>query len=262
MILGKGQNQQEKQSQSQATDGSEFQTRYKDLKKLVDALNNADKTWLGQLESKYPTDDLEIQGKIKTLQALDDFIKISFLAEGKQFPSGKHDDNIHILGGLVTELEGYKNLTERYFSELCDLTETDSTQENAVRDARKQLFEKLTEVKQYVFQEEQGTPPSEFDACTDIFLQWLQKTQHPAEYQRTQELFRNKSSDLTESDLNNLINAWGEAVASFVEDAQETKQSGDPVKFGEPETVADFLCIHDRMETLYGRLVTNVSRNN
>jgi hypothetical protein len=74
----------------------------------------------------------------------------------------------------------------------------------------------------------------------------------------TNEILSNRTPALSDSQVQELINAWGNVVSSFVENAQDTN-TDDKVNIGDSKTIESFFCIHERLETLYGRLGTNVS---
>jgi hypothetical protein len=74
----------------------------------------------------------------------------------------------------------------------------------------------------------------------------------------TQQLLSDRTPVLTDSQVQELINAWGRAVTTFVKD---TADNADKVKPGEPKTIAHFFCIHDQLEGLYSELSTAVALN-
>jgi hypothetical protein len=66
----------------------------------------------------------------------------------------------------------------------------------------------------------------------------------------TEALLSDRVPNLNETQINQLIQAWGKIIEKFVEDARTT---GD-VEPGEPETFAHFFCIHSELENLYTKL--------
>lgn len=222
-------------------------------KEEAGVLKGANDKWLADLLVKVNADEAA-RGKISSLQFLDQLLR-SFGAVN--FPKHNCDEAERTLGRLVDEIRGYQDLTERFFSDLRKLTSKDQALEGKAAEARKNLFAKLSQVQTWLFEKRGTSPsPSEFGPCTNQFLSRINSK--PQELSRTQKLFRNQSLELSESDLRSLTDAWGEAVSTFVEDAQDTDQN-DSLQLGNPETIAQYLCIHNRLETLYVRLGTNVS---
>lgn len=234
---------------------------FQQLKSLVEAVNASDDSWIAHLREEFDNfeNDAEAEAKISILSNLDNAVYQSF-----QTPPVNVDAPnqlaVDALSGLVIELEGYRRLSQRYFSDLRKLSETDRLTQTAADNARKALFRKVEEVQRWLEQQNRPIKPSDFDTCTEQFLARLD----PASRERTltEQLFSNRRLDLNDAELNRLISAWGEAVSSFIRDAQDTDDDRnsrqDRLDFGESDTIANFLCIHDRLETLYGRLATNV----
>ncbi|QLE55448.1 hypothetical protein [Nostoc sp. TCL26-01] len=74
----------------------------------------------------------------------------------------------------------------------------------------------------------------------------------------TKILIENRQLNITEEQINQLIQAWGTAVSSFVEDARTRNEKKDgkdgKVTPLQPETFAHFFRIQKELEILYGRL--------
>lgn len=220
----------------------------------VNAVTKTDKSgandqWFISLEAKAKTSgDKEAENKVTTLKFFDDVLKSSIT---------KPPANETELGLVVSEIRGYQDFTERFFSELQKLSVKDQLLEEGAVKKRHDLFEVLSQVQQWLLTRSGRISPLEFGACTNQFLSRM-----PAgskELSLTQQLFKNQSLEqLIESDLKPLTDAWGTVVSTFVEDAQDT-DSDDKLNIGDAKTIASFLCIHERLETLYGRLGTNVS---
>ncbi|MCY7321978.1 MAG: hypothetical protein LH660_09335 [Phormidesmis sp. CAN_BIN36] len=222
------------------------------LSKAVKAVSNTDNTgandlWLSSLEKKANTNgNEEAKAKVSTLKLCDRILKSSispFLTNEEQ------------LGRVVSGIRGYQVLTEQFFSELGDLTVKDQELEKAAFEKRRQLFEILDRVQNWLLTRSGGSSPLKFDACINQFLKRMQSGR---ELELTQQLFNDQSPNLIESDLHNLADAWGTVVSGFVDDAQDTNKD-DKLDIGDPKTIASFFCIHNSLETLYGRLGTNVS---
>lgn len=207
--------------------------------------NGASDQWLKSLETQDETNG-EAEAKVKTLQFLDGILRSS--------TQKLLDKNTtELLGSVVSEIRGYQVLTERYISELGDLTVKDQTLEDEVVKQRSKLFEVLDQVQNWLLSQDGRSSPSEFDACTEQFLNFMESDS--SELALTRQLFRDQTlpeSDL-KIDLQKLTGAWGNAISSFVEDAQDTG-GNDPLEIGDPATIANFLGIHERIETLYERL--------
>jgi hypothetical protein len=218
--------------------------------KAVTNTNNtgANDQWLKSLEDKAETNK-EAKAKVGTLKFFDGILRSSIN------PSPSSLDEESQLGRLVSEIQGYQVLTERFVLELGALTVTDQLLEEEASRKRSNLFETLDRVQNWLLAQAGRTSPSAFDACT---RQFLERMQAGRELALTQQLFNNRSPELMESDLLNLTNAWGNVVSSFVEDAQVTN-TDDKVIIGDSKTIESFFCIHERLETLYSRLGTNVS---
>jgi len=223
------------------------------LIEAVEAVTNnnedrgANDQWLNSL-SVQANGDEKATKKVTTLQFFDQILGSSI----NEAPDMDVD-----LGQLVTEIRGYQDLTERFFSDLRKLTVKDWNLEQAAIKKRNELFEVLNQVQKWLLERQGGVSPEEFDACTNQFLSLMKPGSN--ELSLTQQLFKNQYlEELAESDPENLTNAWGDVVSIFVEDAQDTDEE-DPLKIGHPETIASYLCIHDRLETLYGLLGTNIS---
>lgn len=212
-----------------------------------DGKSGANDQWFLSLNEKAKANkDEEAKAKVVTLQFFDGILKASITPP---------PINENQLDRLVSEIRGCQVLTERPFSELRGLTVKDQTLENVAIKRRNELSQVLDQVQQWLLKAVGGISPSEFGTCTN---QFLDRMQAGFELSRTQQLFKNQHLELTEVDLRNVTDAWGNVVSAFVEDAQDT-DNNDPLKIGDPVTIAHFLCIHNRLETLYGRLESNVS---
>ncbi|MCY7277499.1 MAG: hypothetical protein LH702_28130 [Phormidesmis sp. CAN_BIN44] len=210
--------------------------------------NGANDRWLESLKKKADTDkNGEAQKKVTTLQFFDGVLRSSI---------NPNLSNEEELGRLVSEIQGYQVLTERFISELGDLTGTDQPLEEKAAKERSNLFKSLNDVQNWLLTQNKRSSPSEFDACTNQFLAQMQLASR--ELDLTQQLFNDQSPELREFDPQNLTDAWGTVVSSFVEDAQDTNED-DALNIGASETIGSFFCIHERLETLYGRLGANVS---
>ncbi|XHX78699.1 MAG: hypothetical protein RBJ76_01855 [Stenomitos frigidus ULC029] len=74
----------------------------------------------------------------------------------------------------------------------------------------------------------------------------------------TQQLLSDQAPALSDSQVQELIDAWGRAVTAFVKD---TADNVDKVEPGEPKTIAQFFCIHNQLEGLYSELSTAAALN-
>ena len=213
-------------------------------------LMGANDEWLKNLASAHSDDETE--KKVETLIFLDKILRSSIPTT---LQTG--DDVKKALGLLVTETRGYQDLTERFFSDLRKPSGEDNQLEDAAVQKRSELIEVLNQVQNWLLSQDGGSSPSEFDACTEQFLIFMGS--NSSELDLTRQLFRDQTlpeSDL-KIDLQKLTGAWGKAISSFVENAQDT-DGDDPLEIGDPATIANFLCIHERIETLYER-IGNVS---
>ncbi|MBD2157865.1 hypothetical protein [Leptolyngbya sp. FACHB-16] len=236
---------------------------YNILKKALEAVSRKqtdgelvgdnDKWLVDLFKRATASSDKEAEHKISALQFLDQILRSSV---STPFPSNSYIAADEALGRLVNEIRGYQDLTERFFSDLRRLTSKDQQLEQKAVETRNNLFTKLSQVQQWLIERKEGTNPSEFGACTNQFLSRIQS--NPRALSLTQQLFKNQQLELAESDLRTLIDVWGDVVSTFVEDAQDTDKD-DSLKLGNPETIAQYLCIHNRLETLYARLSTNIS---
>lgn len=226
---------------------------------LIAAVNAVTKTdnsgandkWLESLKKKAETNqDGEAKAKVDTLKFFDGILRSSITS-----PRNNNEQPQEQLGRLVSEIRGYQVLTERFLADLGDLTVKDQQLEAAATEKRNQLFETLDRVQNELLTQSGRSNPSEFDTCTKQFLDRMQSGR---ELNLTQQLFKDQSPEFMESDPRNLTDAWGTVVSSFVEDAQDTN-SDDKLDIGNPKTIASFFCIHERLETLYSRLESNVS---
>lgn len=91
-----------------------------------------------------------------------------------------------------------------------------------------------------------------------LFLSLLPK--EPGNVKKwTEHLMANQSPALTDSEIQQLIVAWENAVTAFVEDAENQSQGNvDP---GKTDTIAHFFCIHEQLEGLYSELSTAAALN-
>jgi hypothetical protein len=88
-----------------------------------------------------------------------------------------------------------------------------------------------------------------------LFLQFLRKLSCSQNFVTwTEALLSDRDPNLTEQQINQLIQSWGQAVQKFVDDARKKGESYDQVTPGDPETFANFFSIHNELETLYSRL--------
>jgi hypothetical protein len=98
--------------------------------------------------------------------------------------------------------------------------------------------------------------------CFDPLFLGLLKDEKDKEIRTwTQQLMSDQAPALTDSQVQDLINAWGTAVTKFVEDARKQDKTGDQVEPGNTKTIAHFFCIHDQLEGLYSELSTAVALN-
>lgn len=218
-----------------------------DLTSAVNALVTANNTWFSSLEEK--AENNEAESKVTTLRFFDEILRSSI--------QSIQPTNTNYLGRLVSEIRGYQGLTERFFSELRELAVKDHLLENDAVKKRDGLFQVLDQVQQWLLADAGVISPSDFDAGTNQFLALIQAD--PKEVTLTQQLFKDQQLELIESELRSVTDAWGNVVSSFVEDAQNTTDTDDSLNIGDPMTIASFFCIQNRLETLYGRLDTNVS---
>ncbi len=215
----------------------------------TDKKSGANDKWFISLEEKAKASgDKEAENKVTTLKFFDEVLRSSI-----QSTIAKNTD----LGRLVSEIRGYQGLTERFFSELRELTVKDQPLENNVVKKRDELFQVLDQVQQWSLANAGEISPSEFGTCTEQFLDRMDVGSKALSF--TQQLFKNQQLELAESDLKNVTDAWGNVVSSFVKDAQDTTGASDKLKIGDPATIASFFCIQNRLETLYGLLGNNVS---
>lgn len=214
--------------------------------------NGANDQWLKSLKEKAEANkDEEAKAKVGTLQFFDGILKSSITSITPPLTDEKQ------LGRVVSEIRGCQVLTERFFSDVRRLTAKDQPLENIAVTKRNELFQVVDQVQQWLLKEVGGISPSEFGACTNQFLDQMQAGSKALSL--TQQLFKNQYLELAEVDLRAVTDAWGDVVSTFVEDAQDTTGEKDSLKIGDPATIARFLCIHNRLETLYGRLESNVS---
>ena len=85
------------------------------------------------------------------------------------------------------------------------------------------------------------------------------------EFTRTLALLEGQRLTLSDSQIKGLTNSWGKAVTSFVQKPLPQAQSVQDLEsqeFTGLDTIANFLCVHSTLETLYDRLETRVTRTN
>lgn len=91
--------------------------------------------------------------------------------------------------------------------------------------------------------------------CSDsLFLEFLRKLSTPDLVKLTEALLSERIPNLDDTQINQLIQAWGKVVHKFVEDARKKGEGNGRVTPGQSETFASFFCIHSELETLYTRL--------
>jgi len=99
------------------------------------------------------------------------------------------------------------------------------------------------------------------NACSEFFLGLL--TAGSKEFARTLALLEGQRLTLSDSQIKGLTNSWGKAVTSFVQKPLPQAQSVQDLEsqeFTGLDTIANFLCVHSTLETLYDRLETRVTR--
>lgn len=223
------------------------------LQKLLAQIKTTGKSidnWLTKLQEE--TEDQPDKDRAKYLLYLT-VVTGDGIAEVTQNDTTKKllgEDQIQV----VELLEGYKRLSQRTIALLLEKSQSGSAKLKELADKAEAslatLYDLLDQVESY-------NPAIDFDECQQLFLNSLPIEKYPKAYAFTQELFRDHYLPL-DLKLDNLLDAWGTGISSFINNAQQTDKTSDTVKFGEPETIVDFLCMHDCLETLYSRLVTNV----
>ncbi|KYC35595.1 hypothetical protein WA1_07165 [Scytonema hofmannii PCC 7110] len=69
----------------------------------------------------------------------------------------------------------------------------------------------------------------------------------------TMRLLAQERLHLNSDETKRLVEAWGEAVRTFVEDARKKSEKNGKVQPGQPETFVHFFCIRDELNILYDR---------
>jgi hypothetical protein len=219
-----------------------------DLIRLFIALKGNNSTWRDKFIAEFE-DPLD-QDRMDALITLD-----NCTAHGLEDIKGTNNEKDKDLVAAIALIEGYKTLSERTVLVLIELSGQGSSDLKTLAEAAAQVRQKL-----FVFlrKQEQDKIPSGFDNCQSLFLEFLDK--RTSEYQATEDLFRDNQIQV--SNIDKLIEAWGKGISKFIADAQQTLNIGtEKIEFGDPMAIAKFLCMHECVETLYARLVTNVSGN-
>jgi hypothetical protein len=99
--------------------------------------------------------------------------------------------------------------------------------------------------------------------CAETFIKLIPLGSR--EHDQTVALLEGGHLTLSNGQVRKLINSWGKAVRDFVQAQTPPINSltfGQALnqEFGSLGTIADFLCVHNVLDTLYDRLETKVTR--
>ena len=200
------------------------------------------------------------------------------------------DSTPESLGRAVVEAEAYLILTHEAFTNLYTLSDrivTGSPDKNFDKlknrikqpyvDANSHRNDLNTQISTLLQSAAGSTtvvalPPAEptgadlllgrkLNPCSEFFLGLI-----PAgskDFTRTLALLEGQRLTLSDSQIKGLTNSWGKAVTSFVQKPLPQARSVQDLEgqeFTSLDSIANFLCVHSALETLYDRLETRVTR--
>ena len=224
-------------------------------------------------------------------QALDDVSFLQYTDKKLDARVSQSDPTSEELGRAVVEAEAYRLLTNEAFTNLLNFSQaigvfktttgTDENFENFKQNLNK-LFPPAKTARQDLSSDvdtllKQSTgltpvvtlPPAEPEGtdlllgkklshCDLIFLENILPSTSK-EFDETVTLLEGGHLRLSNNRIRKLINTWEKAVKNFVQ-AKTTADQVAENEFGSLDTIADFLCIHNVLDTLYDRLETRVTR--
>ena len=189
-----------------------------------------------------PSPDLTLT----TLKSLTTTFLTSLLKPASLNSFGQLQAQVELAGGYLTMYQLFAKVIE---------TLTDASVKKDINQYRHELQIQCNQLKVSLAAINDDSLDNLISPCSDpLFLGFLKGDVK----NWTNEILSNRALALPDSQVQELINAWGNVVSSFVEDAQVTN-TDDKVNIGDPKTIESFFCIHNSLETLYGRLGTNVS---
>jgi hypothetical protein len=182
---------------------------------------------------------------LATLKSLTATFSTSLLKPASLTSFGQLQAQVELTGGYLTMYKLFAKVIE---------TLTDSVKKE-INQYRHELQIQYNQLKVSLAAIDDDSLDNLISPCSDpLFLGFLKGDVK----NWTNEILSNRALALSDSQVQELINAWGNVVSSFVEDAQVTT-TDDKVIIGDSKTIESFFCIHNSLETLYGRLGTNVS---
>jgi hypothetical protein len=75
----------------------------------------------------------------------------------------------------------------------------------------------------------------------------------------TEKLLDGSLSALNDGQVQQLTDAWGTAISTFVENSRKRNEPKAKLQPGKPDTIVHFFCIHEELEVLYDRLSTLIA---
>jgi len=156
------------------------------------------------------------------------------------------------------ELTGGYLAMYQLFTGVIEAINVDATK-TAINEASQKLSNQYNQLKVSLAAIDDDFLDDLIPPCSDpLFLGLLTDVGTSKVKSWTQQLLSDQAPALSDSQVQELIDAWGKAVTAFVKD---TADKGDKVEPGEPKTIAHFFCIHDQLEDLYSELSTSVALN-
>jgi hypothetical protein len=199
-------------------------------------------------------------GASPTLTELTTLKKLTALKElteafSAQLPEPEKLSSFEQLQSQVELTGGYLTMYQLFAAAI----KTDDTALAAINEASQRLLMQYTQLKLSLEAVDEDFLDDVTTTCSDplfigLLTDFTVKTW-------TNQILSDQAPVLTDSQVQELINAWGTAVTAFVEDARKDANDSDPVKPGQSTTIAHFFCIHDQLEGLYSELSTSVALN-
>jgi hypothetical protein len=198
-------------------------------------------------------------GASPTLTELTTLKKLTTLKElteafSAQLPAPEKLSSFEQLQSQVELTGGYLTMYQLFAA----VIETDETAKAAINEASQRLLMQYTQLKLSLEAVDEDFLDDVTTTCSDplfigLLTDFTVKTW-------TNQILSDQAPVLTDSQVQELINAWGTAVTAFVEDARKNTDSGQ-VEPGQSKTIAHFFCIHEQLEGLYSELSTSVALN-
>ncbi len=189
---------------------------------------------------------------VPTLKELTSTFFKNLLEPGKLFSFEQLQSQVELTGGYLTMYQLFAAAIEAI----------ENPAKTNINKASQRLLMQYTQLKLSLEAVDEDFLDDVTTTCSDpLFIGLLTDRTDSTVKTWTNQILSDQAPVLTDSQVQQLIDAWGTAVTKFVEDARKEANASDPVKPGQSKTIAHFFCIHEQLEGLYSELSTSVALN-